>query len=95
MGSDGDPRLGRLAGDEHLRAEVTIATAEVRSRMADGRSTPGDAAEPLIAVRERLGHRADGQVGRALRVRLLLTFLAVGAAFAGTVEILGIAGGTP
>ena len=82
-------------GDEHLRAEVSIATAEVRKRMADGRSTPGDAAEPLIAVRERLGHRADGQVGRALRVRLLLTFLAVGAAFAGTVELLGLAGATP
>jgi hypothetical protein len=102
-GGTGDPaglaaaaaELLPIDGDEHLRAEVTIATAEVRNRMADGRSTPGDAAEPLIAVRERLGHRADGQVGRALRVRLLLTFLAVGAAFAGTVEILGLAGATP
>jgi hypothetical protein len=102
-GGDGDPAGVRRAadellpidGDEHLRAEVSIATAEVRKRMADGRSTPGDAAEPLIEVRERLGHRADGQVGRALRVRLLVTFLAVAAAFAGTIEILGLAGAAP
>lgn len=102
-GGDGDPdglaaaaaELLPLDGDEHLRAEVSIASAEVRKRMADGRATPGDAAEPLIAVRERLGHRADGQVGRALRKRLLLTFLAVGAVFAGTVEILGLPGATP
>lgn len=102
-GGDGDPAGLRAAadellpidGDEHLRAEVSIATAEVRKRMADGRSTPGDAAEPLIAVRERLGHRADGQVGRALRKRLLFTFLAVSAAFAGTIEILGLVGAAP
>jgi hypothetical protein len=102
-GGEGDPtglataaaELLPVDGDEHLRAEVSIATAEVRKRMADGRSNPGDAAEPLIAVRERLGHRADRQVGRALRKRLLLTFLAVGAAFAGTIEILGLVGATP
>jgi hypothetical protein len=102
-GGDGDPtglataaaELLPIDGDEHLRAEVSLATAEVRKRMADGRSTPGNAAEPLIEVRERLGNRADGQVGRALRKRLLLTFLAVGAAFAGTIEILGLVGATP
>jgi hypothetical protein len=102
-GGDGDPvglaaaaaELLPLDGDEHLRAEVTIATAEVRRRMADGRATPGDAAEPLIAVRERLGHRADGQVGRALRMRLLLTFLAVGAVLAGAAGVLGLPGATP
>jgi hypothetical protein len=99
-GGEGDPtglaaaaaELLPIDGDEHLRAEVSIATAEVRRRMADGRSTPGDAAEPLIEVRGRLAHRADGQVGRALRKRLLLTFLAVGAAFAATIEILGLVG---
>jgi hypothetical protein len=102
-GGEGDPtglataaaELLPIDGDEHLRAEVSLATAEVRQRMADGRSTPGDAAEPLIAVRERLGHRADGQVGRALRKRLLLTFLAVGAAFTATIEVLGLVGVTP
>ena len=58
-------------GDERLRAEVTLAIALVRRRMADGRAAAGDAAVPLVEVRERLGSRADGQVGRALRRRLL------------------------
>ena len=58
-------------GDERLRAEVTIAVARVRRRMADGRADAGDAAVPLVEVRERLGDRADGQVGRALRWRIL------------------------
>jgi hypothetical protein len=84
-GGDGDlPTLERLAteivpssGDDRLRAEVSIATARVRRRMADGRTEPGDAADPLIEVRERLGSRADGQVGRALRPRLIpVTFVA-------------------
>lgn len=58
-------------GDERLAAEVAIATALVRRRMADGRSTAGDAIDPLVEVRERLGRRADGQLGRALRRRLI------------------------
>jgi hypothetical protein len=58
-------------GDERLRAEVTIAIAQVRRRMADGRTDAGDAAVPLVEVRKQLGARADGQVGRALRWRLL------------------------
>lgn len=65
-------------GDERMLAEVTIATAKVRRRMADGRATPGDAAEPFLEVRQRLGRRADGQVGRALRLRLIPVLLASG-----------------
>ena len=65
-------------GDERLIAEVAIATARVRRRMADGRSTPGDAAEPFLEVRERLGRRADGQIGRALRRRLIPVMLLSG-----------------
>jgi hypothetical protein len=65
-------------GDERLRAEVTIAVAEVRRRMADGRTEAGDAAVPLVEVRNRLGPRADGQVGRALRWRLLPQLLILG-----------------
>jgi hypothetical protein len=65
-------------GDDRMRAEVSIATARVRRLMADGRSTPGDALEPLIAIRPRLGTRADGQVGRALRRRLFVTITVVG-----------------
>jgi hypothetical protein len=68
--------------DERLRAEVTIAVARVRRRMADGRSDAGDAAQPLLDVRERLGDRANGQVGRALRPRLLPVLLLLSALFA-------------
>jgi hypothetical protein len=75
-------------GDERLRAEVSIAAAEVRRRMADGRSTPGDAVEPLIDVRKRLGRRADGQVGRALRRRLLTTTLAISAVIGGLLWLI-------
>jgi hypothetical protein len=75
-------------GDDRLRAEVSIAAAEVRRRMADGRSTPGDAVEPLVDVRKRLGKRADGQVGRALRRRLLTTTLAISAVIGGLLWLI-------
>lgn len=78
-----------LDGDDHLRAEVAIAAAEVRQRMADGRSTPGDAAEPLIEVRKLLGARADGQVGRALRSRLFPAFLVASLVLGGIIELVG------
>jgi hypothetical protein len=68
-------------GDDRLRAEVQLAVARVRLRMVDGRTEPGDAAAPLIEVRALLGSRADGQVGRALRKRLLPFFLVTGVAF--------------
>jgi hypothetical protein len=95
-GGDGDLAGLRAAadevlpadGDERLRAEVSIATAEVRRRMADGRATPGDAIEPLLVVRKKLGKRADGQVGRALRRRLLLTFTIVGTVLGGVFWLL-------
>jgi len=70
--SDGDPRL---------RAEVAIALGRVRRRMADG-DDPIAAGEPLRAVRRRLGRRADGQAGRALRGRLFRALLIVNAVFA-------------
>lgn len=85
--------LQPLDGDDHLRAAVAIAAAEVRRRMADGRSTPGDAAEPLIEVRESLGTRADGQVGRALRGRLFPAFLVASIVLGGIAELLGGNGG--
>jgi hypothetical protein len=80
-------------GDERLRAEVSIATAEVRRRMADGRTTPGDAIDPLLEVRQRLGRRADGEVGRALRRRLLPLSLAVGLVFGTLLYVLGPSAG--
>ena len=55
--------------------------------MGDGRTEAGDAAQPLIDVRERLGRRADGQVGRALRKRILPIFLAMALAF-GALELV-------
>jgi len=81
-------------GDERLRAEVAIAAAEVRRRMADGRATPGDALDPLIEVRQRLGHRADGQLGRALRRRMYVTSVVVGLVFGALLYILGPAAGS-
>jgi hypothetical protein len=78
-------------GDERLRAEVTIAVAEVRRRMADGRSGAGDAAVPLVEVRKRLGARADGQVGRALRWRLLPQLFFVCVILTTVGELLGSA----
>ena len=68
-------------GDPRLRAEVAIAIARVRRRMADGED-PIDAGQPLRDVRRRLGKRADGQVGRALRGRLIRALLIVNAVFA-------------
>jgi hypothetical protein len=88
-GGDGDiPAMERAAaaiqptdGDERLRAEVSIAAARVRRGMADPASTPDRAIEPLLEVRERLGQRADGQVGRAFRRRLIPVLLVVGLVF--------------
>jgi hypothetical protein len=80
-------------GDPRLRAEVSIATAEVRRRMADGRTTPGDALDPLLEVRRKLGRRADGQVGRALRRRLLTGTLLAGFALGGLLWLLNPLGG--
>jgi hypothetical protein len=68
-------------GDPRLRAEVAIAIAQVRRRMAEG-VDPIDAGQPLRDVRRRLGKRADGQVGRALRGRLFRALLVVNAVFA-------------
>ena len=75
--------------DERMRAEVTIAVAQVRRRMADGRADAGDAAVPLVEVRELLGARADGQVGRALRRRLLPPLFVVGLILTTAGELLG------
>jgi hypothetical protein len=102
-GGDGDlPAMQAAAeailppdSDERLRAEVTIAVARVRRRMADGRATPGDAVEPLLEVRELLGARADGQVGRALRPRLLPLLLVLSVIFAVGAAAVGTLGGVP
>jgi len=68
-------------GDERLRAEVVIAIANVRRNMAAGED-PIRAGAPLREVRKRLGHRADGQVGRALRVRIIRPLLLLGGVLA-------------
>jgi hypothetical protein len=95
-GGDGDlPLMTKAArdieppdGDERLRAEVTIAVAKVRRLMADGRTGAGDAAAPLIEIRGALGARADGQVGRALRRRLLPILFVVGLILTAAAEAL-------
>jgi hypothetical protein len=68
-------------GDDRLRAEVVIAIAKVRRLMAAGED-PIAAGQPLRDVRKRLGRRAEGQVGRALRIRLIRPLLIVGAVLA-------------
>ena len=85
-GGDGDlagieaaaSELVPMEGDERMRAEVVIAIAKVRRRMAAG-VDPIEAGAPLREVRKRLGRRADGQVGRALRGRLIQPLLILGA----------------
>ena len=79
--------------DDRLRAEVTVAVAHVRRRMADGRT--GDAVEPLLQARDRLGSRADGQVGRALRPRLIPALLVSSVLFGLLSVGLGALGGAP
>jgi hypothetical protein len=68
-------------GDQRLRAEVAIAIARVRRQMAAGDDAIA-AGQPLREVRKRLGRRADGQVGRALRLRLIRPLLILGALLA-------------
>jgi cadmium resistance protein CadD (predicted permease) len=75
--------------DDGLRAAVLLAAARTRLRMSDGRSEAGDAALPLVEVRARLGHRADGQVGRALRRRLLPVFFVTALVFGLVTQVLG------
>jgi hypothetical protein len=76
-------------GDEdgRLRAEVAIAVSRVRRRVAEG-VDPVEAGAPLREVRERLGRRADGQLGRAMRGRLQRALLVVGAVLAGITLLL-------
>jgi hypothetical protein len=95
-GGDGDLEAAELAaaelpeGDEdaRLRAAVAIAAARVRRRLASGEDAI-TAGAPLRDVRERLGRRADGQLGRAMRRRLQWALLAVGAVIAGLSLLLG------
>lgn len=85
-----DPDLAGLAAavadvppgtEDRLEAEVILAAAKTRIRMADGRTEPGDANQPLVEVRQLLGRRADGQVGRAFRKRLWPVFLGLSLLF--------------
>ena len=73
--------LGPEGSEARLRGEVTIASARVRHAMSAGQPAEGDVLEPLIDVRERLGALADGQVGRAMRKRLIPAYLLFSALF--------------
>jgi len=84
-GGDGDLEAMRAAaatiqpadGDERLRAEVSIAAALVRRSMAGTSPDGSTAIVPLLEARDRLGARANGQLARALRGRILPVLLAV------------------
>jgi hypothetical protein len=96
-GGDGDlPALEAAAeailppdGDERLRAEVMIAVHRVR-RLVEQGVPATDAIQPFVDVRARLGRRADGQVGRAYRRRLVPVLLIGGLAFGVAGEVLGL-----
>ena len=64
-------------GDDRLRAEVSLAMAEVRALIADGDPDP---AAPLRAVRDRIGTRADRVMLLAARrqVEAFLKLAAIG-----------------
>ncbi len=81
--------VGPADGDDRLRADVTIAVARVRRLMADGRATPGDAVQPFLDVREKLGRRADGQMGRALRPRIIPGLIVSGIVLGVASQMLG------
>jgi hypothetical protein len=86
--------LGPEGSEARLGGEVSIAAARVRHAMAAGQPVEGDVLEPLIEVRGRLGARADGQVGRAMRKRLIPAYLLFSAVFgiAGQLIIGGTGG---
>jgi hypothetical protein len=97
-GGDGDPSGMEEAaaeilprdGDERLRAEVTIAVAQVRRLMAEAQATPDEAVKPFLDVRVRLGPRGDGQVGRALRPRLIPALTVFGIVLGLAAEVFGL-----
>ncbi|HEX4898731.1 MAG TPA: hypothetical protein VFV53_10275 [Candidatus Limnocylindrales bacterium] len=101
-GGDGDTTgmeaaleaLGPEGSDARLRGEVTIAAARVRHAMSYSQPAEGDVLEPLVEVRRRLWARADGQVGRAMRKRLIPAYLLFSALFgiAGQLILGGTAG---
>jgi hypothetical protein len=75
--------------EDRLEAEIILAAARTRTRMADGRTEPGDANQPLVDARALLGHRADGQVGRAFRKRIFPVFLGFSLLFGALQVALG------
>lgn len=78
--------LGPMDSDVRLRGEVALATAKVRRLVAEGPLSTATI-RPFLDVRELLGTRADGQVGRALRKRMIPAFLIFGALF-GVIELV-------
>ena len=75
--------------DVSLHAAVSVALSKVRWNLVDGPVVDDDVIEPLVAVRERLGPRADGHLGRALRRRLFPAFLGAGLVLTTVAEVLG------
>jgi len=63
--------------DERLRAEVVLASGQVRDRISAGDPDP---TAPLRAVRDRLGRRADGVLLAAAR-RVARTYVLMAGAF--------------
>lgn len=81
--------------DPHLRAAVTLAVAQVRQRAVEGggAANPLDVIAPLLAMRPRLGARADGLVRRVLWRRLFGVFLTASVAIGLVSAVTGLFGG--
>jgi len=79
-------------GDDRLRAEVEIALTQVRSRAVVERPGTQDVLAPLLAVRERLGRRADGVLRRTVWRRIFAVFLVTSLVLGGVGWLVG---GTP
>jgi hypothetical protein len=78
-------------GDERLRADVTVALARVRDMAVADPPTSEDALAPLLAMRDRLGTRADGLMRRLIWRRLFTVFFVAGLALGAIGLALGVA----
>jgi hypothetical protein len=86
---DAATAIAPVDGDARLRAEVSVAAAQVRDRATQLDASPIEVLAPLVAVRARLGARADGLLRRVLWRRLFAAFVAVSV----VLELVGLATG--
>jgi hypothetical protein len=87
--------IGPADGDDRLRADVDIALAEVRDRAVTEPVGSPQVLAPLVAMRERLGHRADGVLRRTVWRRIFAVFLVTSLVLGGVSWLVGGPPGLP